>query len=226
MGDINEVKKTIENLSNKYKDKIDWDDGLWGACEGGNIDIVNLMIYYGADNWENGLWGSCEGGHIDIVNMMIKKGAYNWNHGLWGACGGGHIDIVNMMIENGADDWNSGLWRACEKGHINIVNLMIKKGADSLDLGLYKACKRCHINLVNYMIEKGGKINIYFSYPKYHNNIIALLELGLNINKLLTIKGIDILVNKLKQFKEMTYNELYQYMPNELVNLVSQYCLL
>ena len=38
--------------------------------------------------------GACQGGHMDIVNLMISKGANNWNFGLnYGACAGGHMDI-------------------------------------------------------------------------------------------------------------------------------------
>jgi len=50
-------------------------DGLWGACEGGHIAIVNLMIANGADNWNGGLSGACRGGHVDLANLMIAKGA-------------------------------------------------------------------------------------------------------------------------------------------------------
>ena len=52
-------------------------DGLWGACEGGHIAIVNLMIANGADNWNGGLSGACGGGHADFANLMIAKGANN-----------------------------------------------------------------------------------------------------------------------------------------------------
>ena len=146
------------------------------------------------------LYGVCSEGDINDVLDAIKEGANDWNWGLRGACEGGHMNIINLMIEKGANDWNWGLCGACRGGHMNIINLMIEKGATNIR-GMY-------------------------SYPKKHNNIISLLELGTSINKLLDIDGIDILVNNLKQFKETTYNELYQYMPKELANIVSTYCLL
>ena len=58
------------------------------ACEGGHMDIVQLMIQKGADDWNGGLWKACYGGHMDIIQLMIQKGAYNWNGGLWKACYG------------------------------------------------------------------------------------------------------------------------------------------
>ena len=79
-----------------------WNYGLYGACQGGHMDIVNLMIEKGADRWNSGLVYACSGGHIAIVKLMIEKGANQWNWGLEAACVGGHIDIVKIMIEKGA----------------------------------------------------------------------------------------------------------------------------
>jgi ankyrin repeat protein len=49
--------------------------GLSGACEGGNIEIVNLMIKKGADDWDDGLDYACDGGYTEIVKLMLIKGA-------------------------------------------------------------------------------------------------------------------------------------------------------
>ena len=38
------------------------------------------MIEKGANNWNSGLNGACQGGRLEIVNLMIKKGADNCNH--------------------------------------------------------------------------------------------------------------------------------------------------
>ena len=51
-----------------------------GACEGGNINIVHLMIEKGADYWNWGLRGAYKGGNINIVHLMIEKGADNCLH--------------------------------------------------------------------------------------------------------------------------------------------------
>lgn len=32
---------------------------LISACEGGNLDIVKLMIENGADDWDSGLYHAC-----------------------------------------------------------------------------------------------------------------------------------------------------------------------
>ncbi len=135
---------------------LDWNYGLYGACEGGHLNIVNLMIEKGASDWNWGLNGACIKGSLDIINLMIEMGANNWNWGLSGACLGGNLNIINLMIEMGASNWNWGLSDACLGGHLNIVNLMIEKGANDWNWGLSKACRESHLNIVNLMIKMGA----------------------------------------------------------------------
>ena len=42
------------------------------CCEDGDY---RKMINRGANFWNYGLKGACRGGHIEIVELMIKKGA-------------------------------------------------------------------------------------------------------------------------------------------------------
>ncbi len=156
--------------------------GVWGACEGGYIEIVKLLIEkleklekevielykngYTKDGYTKftkivgeylylniGLNYAVEGGHIDIVKFIIEKGA---KLELYRACKRGNMNIVNLMIEKGTNDWNGGLYGACKGGHIELVNLMIKKGANDWNGGLWEACKGGHIDIVNLIIEKGA----------------------------------------------------------------------
>ncbi len=136
--------------------KIDWNWGLFYACEGGHESIVKLMIEKGANDWNEGLSSGCRGGHESIVKLMIEKGANNWNNALNNACKGGNIDIVKLMIEKGANDWNWKLFYACEGGHESIVKLMIEKGANNWNSGLSSGCRGGHESIVKLMIEKGA----------------------------------------------------------------------
>src|ERR1700690_1304101 len=52
-------------------------------------------------DWNLGLRGACEGGHLDLVMMMISRGANDWNFGLEYACRGGNIALVELMISRG-----------------------------------------------------------------------------------------------------------------------------
>ncbi len=96
------LNNDVIKIRQMTKMDLDWYRGLYGACRGGHINIVNFLIEKRVDEWSWGLYGACKGGHMDIVKLMIEKGASDWCWGLWGACGGGHIDIVKLMIEKGA----------------------------------------------------------------------------------------------------------------------------
>ncbi len=117
---------------------------------------IRLLIAKNYTNWNYGLYGACRGGHVNMVNLMIEKGANNWDFGLYGACVGGHLNMVNLMIEKGANDWNWGLRNACLKGHMPVVKLMIKMGAKYWNDGLCCACKEGHTDIINLMIQKGA----------------------------------------------------------------------
>ena len=123
MEDDKRFEISINN--NKWQNSI----LLEKYCENNDVikikKLIKINLY-----WNYGLYGACRGGHMDIVKLLIEKGAGNWNCGLSGACSGGNIDIVNFMIEKGASSWNWGLRTACETYHLDIVKLMIKKGAD------------------------------------------------------------------------------------------------
>jgi ankyrin repeat protein len=139
----------IVRLKRKYTD-------LFAICKFGDIDIVQLMITYGANDWNNGLLKACESGHIELANLMISSGADNWNIGLLGACNGGHLELAKLMISHGANDWNWGLFGACRGGHLELAQLMISLGANDWDDGLYGACTGGYIKLINLMISLGA----------------------------------------------------------------------
>ena len=98
--DVIKIKKILK--INLDLECLEWEWGLHGACQGGHLDIVKLMIEKGSNDWEWALLYACIGGHIDMVKLMIEKGAGNWNGGLKYACCGGHMEIVKLMIEKGA----------------------------------------------------------------------------------------------------------------------------
>ena len=149
------IKKSIKT-DLEIKMNLNWNYGLDGACEGGHIDIIRVMIEKGADHWDWALFGASKGGHIDIVKFVIEKGTCNWDWGLEGACIGGYMNIVKLMIEKGCNDWNGGLCAACQCGHIDIVNLMIEKGGKHWNWGLHCACEGGGLDIVKLMIEKGA----------------------------------------------------------------------
>lgn len=160
----------MQNCVRFYECGSHWNDGLYNACVGGDLDIINLIISKGANDWNTGLAGACNGGNLDIVNLMILKGATNWDNGLQGACDSGHLELVKLMISKGSTNWRGGLCWSCWSssdchscklpgkiccGHMDIVNLMIEKGSTDLNEGLSFACHERRLGMVKFMIEKG-----------------------------------------------------------------------
>ncbi len=140
---------------------------LFEACENGDREQVDKLIEKGATywGWDYGLCGACQGGHLDLVNLMIENGARRWNLGLMGACRGGHLELTNLIIEKGADDWNYGLGGACYGGHLELVNLMIENGADITLLSKYDSdnLRRMRLNkfIENHLVRVENRKNLF-----------------------------------------------------------------
>jgi ankyrin repeat protein len=160
----------VEHLLDYCQNNIpDWNDGLYDACRGGQLEIVNLMIKKGANDWNLGLEYACEGGHFAYDNAHSTRFAYDNAHSTRFAYDNARstrfaydnarstrLEIVNLMIEKGADDLDSGLSSACGSGNLEIVNLMIEKGANDWYNGLSNACYYGHLEIINLLIEKGA----------------------------------------------------------------------
>lgn len=127
-----------------------------GACDGGHLEIVNIMIENGFNNWNDGMLCACSRGYLDIVKIMAKNGATNWSNGAVRACQNDHIDILKYILTKNnsvATDYNDYLYYACRNGDINLANLLIQKGATSWYRGLSGACIGGHSEIVRMMLK-------------------------------------------------------------------------
>ena len=101
---INNYIKTIQE-NNYYKFNIIKNEKSFILSSKNNYIITLLYIVNNKKYYVNfGFYGACEGGHINTVKLMIKIeiGINNWNWGLYLACRRGYMKIVKLMIENGA----------------------------------------------------------------------------------------------------------------------------
>ena len=69
--------------------KQDWEHI---AASGEYETCLNIPQY----ELNSGLHGACRGGHLELVNLMISRGARDWNYGLHYACHGGHLELANL----------------------------------------------------------------------------------------------------------------------------------
>lgn len=164
------AKIMIDNSERSWNDESKgisyWNKGLYGACYGGNMNIVKMMIDNGANQWDRAMEYACKGGNIEIFNLLVHKGVNCvCNRLLYYACYGENMDIINRLIDMNSfphryyydyDCWDSGLRGACRRGNINIVRLMIGKGASDWNGGLTSACDGGNFDIVRLMVEKGA----------------------------------------------------------------------
>ncbi|XP_071482918.1 ankyrin repeat and KH domain-containing protein mask-like, partial [Diadema antillarum] len=87
---------------------------LMEAASAGHVDLVKLLLEYGAD-----------------TNAQSSAG----NTPLMYACNGGHEEIVKLLLDQGAniEDHNENghtpLMEAASSGHVNIAKILLEKGA-------------------------------------------------------------------------------------------------
>lgn len=129
---------------------------LYGASKFGRMEMVHLLITFGANDWEDGLWGACAGGNMQLVQFFIDKGARNYAARLNTACYYDQVDIANFLIKKGANDWDDALCHACENGSINTARLMIDRGATYLNDALELACMNNKHEMVQFIISCGA----------------------------------------------------------------------
>jgi hypothetical protein len=70
----------------KVKYKIVVNRVFAGACCGGHVEMIALMLKKGPVYIDGGVYEVCRGGNIELVNRMMGGPLWNgWNYGLWGA---------------------------------------------------------------------------------------------------------------------------------------------
>jgi hypothetical protein len=102
---------------------------LFGACEGGNEELVKMMIDCGVNDFSIGLYSACKRGYRDIAMLMITSGVADVDLGLVTACTYGQLDMTILMIAHGATNKNDAFSIAHEQRQYAIMGLLIDHGA-------------------------------------------------------------------------------------------------
>ncbi len=187
-GDLKEVKSALKDGADPC--------GITGtqnvlhvACERGNMDILRILLDYGADidmiSWkwrDTPLHRACVFGHIPIVAELIQRKA-NLNarsSNLWmtpmeDAISFGHFECCKLLMQAGVQineiNQYSGytpLMLACVKGHLEIVNFFLNAGADpNLGFGMNNPLvSAAHFpKIIELLLEWGAHIHSKNSYP-------------------------------------------------------------
>ena len=124
------------------------DQALFYACGNGYIEIVKLLVSYGADV-NKGLAVACQEGHEEVVKILLKDGL-DYDEALGLACQRGHLAIVKLLCQRGANIHSRDegpLLVAIDRGHVQIVEYLLKRGANGQN-GIIIAVENNNIEMV------------------------------------------------------------------------------
>lgn len=173
-------------------------DSLIFATINGHIDVVNLLLKYGADphiDKDRPFVVASKYGRLNLVRLFLRMGAdihaYS-EYALIASCLNNHIDVVKYLLDNGADiDAYNGepLRWAVMKRNFGIVKLLIEEGAN-INANNGEALKQASLNgnfrVVELLIENGAIVRdemlIYASRRGHINTVKKLVENGGKVN--------------------------------------------
>ena len=123
---------------------------MYAAVKSGSLDIVRLLIEYGADYRSvrggfSPLYTSCIEGHLNILKHLVKLGAnldaFDNPPLVFTACSAGQLNVMKYLLEEMEYDINR-----TASGE----DAMKTDGMDSL---LYYACQRNKIEIASYLVK-------------------------------------------------------------------------
>lgn len=164
------------------------------GCKYSNMEIINGTMEKGYDEWAEGLRGACSGGPIEIIQLMIDKiklenlartstNHYSnkcqlipYNIGFSAACKAGRLNVAKLMIENGANDWGWAIISVCSASLkvdiqilFDIIRLIVSNKEYNHDHhsinnnvefnwneAMHNACRKGNLEIVQLMIEMGA----------------------------------------------------------------------
>lgn len=202
--------------------------GLWGACEGGNLQLVEEFLVLGANDIDQALEYAAVSGNEEIIDRLLKLGVREVDRAIRSAIRNGHDEITKKLIDGGGNpspELNSALVIASFYDNLPIIKYLIDKGASNIDEALPHSTDK---EIIQYFLAKGAN-NIHrvlqraakanpqlfeelFSYaePKNYNSYLveAARQGYLNIVRLLLAAGataIDAAVTAGKSHYHITY---------------------
>ncbi|XP_048251523.1 serine/threonine-protein phosphatase 6 regulatory ankyrin repeat subunit C-like [Haliotis rufescens] len=158
----------------------DGDNILHMACEGGNVQIVEYIVFHNIVDINSTSYArrtpvmmAVLKGHKAVFDLLVSKGCdltvtdrYGDNI-LHKACDGGSVEIVEYIVSRNITDINgrgyerTPVMMAVLKGHQAVFDLLVSEGCDLRvkdrygDNILQKACEGGNVQIVEYIVSHG-----------------------------------------------------------------------
>ena len=119
--------------ANSNCDYEDDSEILYYTCATGNLQMVNYVMSKrkcGVRDYNEGLKGAAQAGDIHLMNLMFTLGATNIDGAMICAGKGGHLSIVLDMFNRGGTSLNLTLFQAAKKGNRDLIQKLIELGAN------------------------------------------------------------------------------------------------
>ncbi|MEM3858013.1 MAG: ankyrin repeat domain-containing protein [Candidatus Micrarchaeaceae archaeon] len=158
---------------------------LYRASKGGNIDIMKLLISYGANNFNYALEGACRGEKVEAARFLLSYNVNDLFRSIYYACRSGNLELIKLLISKGIKHWDQALYGACKNGNIENVKYLLQYAKNpsynemfcyacksnlelakflytnypcnyNLNCALFYACKYGKIEIVNYLLDLGA----------------------------------------------------------------------
>jgi len=165
-------KEIVQLMISKFNNADKYNIGLYSAAHSGNINIIQLMIDYGANDLSHGLYNAYEGKEIEAFKYLLSKGAIDENNIFISAIRQGHIEFIKLISYENTNNWQGIFDSACEYNNIELVQMAMIKGVNWMK-GFLNACYEGHIKIVQLLLDN----DIIRYYDAYHaNDVYNLLE--------------------------------------------------
>ena len=135
---------SCDGVDANWSSRRDFRTALSLAAEGGNLEIVEMLLVKGEanpnKNFGQPLALSCENGHENVVDLLLRQDAIDLRPIIYpkltplsAAAKGGHLGIAKLLLDHGQVDPNGAvdpstrtpfLWAAW-MGHTDIVKLLL-----------------------------------------------------------------------------------------------------
>ena len=139
-----------------------WREALCGACEFGDINIVNLLLSKFQFPFSSckfvPLTTAARYGHFDIVKLFCSKNCIISVTVVVEAAINNHVEILMYLLEKEPLHIERALTSACEGGHVDLIENLILMGAKNWISAFIGACRGKQIAIVKEMIARGVSV--------------------------------------------------------------------